>query len=425
MTAMASTTNAAPAESQAPVDDGQGNAAMAASQQPMETGNPTDSPAPNALMADGANPQQDPDGGDTFLRSAGAARFTAPTEAQNPVPAGGPEMPFAMQTPGEIPLREIAPGEYAVRFQQPERMPGETAEMRMLGRERVILSDREPMRGFGDRGRTMGLKGEGAVKTEQGPGMEGVMGEGGPIGESGVPGEGVLAEGGVFDEAMLAARGEVKEKGKKKKSDKDELFEKHVLRNMEQKEDELSAEEMAKMQVNAAIQQPTFQLRPQEVQSVERPRPVYDAQAIRGIVQEVRMVASPGDKTRIEIQLTSKTLDGLNIKIDRNDEGRLAIQFNTLNNDVAQLLERNMMNLQQSLAANGLRVANLQIVNPTVSTQPMFQQTFTQPSASRESYSGDREGGGQRGGGDSGQGQGGGEQGGGGGSGQQGRRGRR
>jgi len=380
----------------------------------------TDAPQPMMRSAIAQDP------GQANMPGQPVATFSTAPNGQTPAVGGEPAQ-FAMQMPGEIPLNEIAPGEYAAQLPRAAKGPGEWGDPHIqMGRERVILSDREPMRGFGEHARMKGLKGDGPVKPE---GPDGMPGQPGAMGEDGIAGQGmegelgVLGEAGAFDEALMAGRGEIKEKGKKKKSDKDEALRDHILKNLDKKDDEeVKAEDLAKLQAGA-LQQPTFQMKPPEVQAVERPRPVYDAQAIRGIVQEVRMVASPGDKSRIEIQLTSKTLEGLNIKIERNDEGRLAIQFNTMNNDVAQLLERNMMNLQQSLAANGLRVANMQVVNPVISTQPMFQQTFTQ-SSSRENNSGDREGGGQgRGGEGGGQDQGGGSQGGGGG--QQGRRGRR
>ncbi len=155
---------------------------------------------------------------------------------------------------------------------------------------------------------------------------------------------------------------------------------------------------------------PIFQLKteaPAAAQPVEAPRPLQDLQKIRALVQEVRLASSPsGDKMQMDVTLNSQTLDGLQIRIERED-GRMSIQFATRNDEVAQLLTRNMQNLQQSLAAHGLRVANLQVVNPLAQAQAAPQQFAMRTGEAGRSESGrqdasDRQG---RGGGQ-GQGQG-------------------
>jgi hypothetical protein len=157
---------------------------------------------------------------------------------------------------------------------------------------------------------------------------------------------------------------------------------------------------------------PVFQLKteaPAPAKPVEAPRPLQDLQKIRALVQEVRLASSPsGDKMQMDITLNSQTLDGLQIRIERN-EGRMNIQFATRNDDVAQLLTRNLQNLQQSLAAHGLRVANLHVVNPMAQAQAAPQPFAIRTGDAARSESGrqdssDREG--RRGGQGQGQGQG-------------------
>jgi len=178
-------------------------------------------------------------------------------------------------------------------------------------------------------------------------------------------------------------------------------------------DEDLDLEELAEDQPAApGTPAPVFPLKteaPAAAQPVEAPRPLQDLQKIRALVQEVRLVSAPsGDKTQMDITLNSQTLDGLQIRIER-DEGRMNIQFATRSDEVAQLLTRNMQNLQQSLAAHGLRVANLQVVNPMAQAQAAPQQFAIRTGEAARSESGrqdssDREG---RGGGQGhGQGQG-------------------
>lgn len=116
-------------------------------------------------------------------------------------------------------------------------------------------------------------------------------------------------------------------------------------------------------------------------QQVESPRPVYEARQIKGIVQEIQTVVHPGGKTQVDIQLNSQTLDGLQIRITRDDTGKIAIQFSTQSDDVSQLLDRNMGNLTQSLAGRGLQVAGIQIVNPALATPQAQMQAQAQVQA--------------------------------------------
>lgn len=176
-------------------------------------------------------------------------------------------------------------------------------------------------------------------------------------------------------------------------------------------EEDFDLDELAEDQpATAGTPAPIFQMKteaPAAAQPVEASRPLQDLQKIRALVQEVRLASSQsGDKMQMDVTLNSQTLDGLQIRIERED-GRMSIQFATRNDEVAQLLTRNMQNLQQSLAAHGLRVANLQVVNPLAQAQAAPQQFAIRTGEAGRSESGrqdssDREG---RGGGQ-GQGQG-------------------
>ncbi|MFN0167306.1 MAG: flagellar hook-length control protein FliK [Bryobacteraceae bacterium] len=247
--------------------------------------------------------------------------------------------------------------------------------------------------------------------------------EGGPhvqeaAGDATIPlGEGDLLPGGgdpaLTPEAAAAQASRVARHGKEEGTEGKEFS---LKKGDEEAEDELDAAEVESEKLApGAMQAMLSQQQTPDVQAVERPRPLHEMQQIRSIVQEVRMVAKPGDKTQIDIQLTSKTLDGLQIKIERGEEGRMRIDFVTKNDDVAQLLSRNMQNLSQSLAAHGLRVSNIQIVNPAAqamaasfAAQPRPIETFASSSDSGRDDRGERgeREGRQQGGGDQ-QGQGG------------------
>lgn len=136
------------------------------------------------------------------------------------------------------------------------------------------------------------------------------------------------------------------------------------------------------------------------VQAPEAPRPLHDARIIRSLVQEIHLVAHPGGRTEMEIQLNSKTLEGLQIRIGHED-GKLNIVFSTKSDDVSQLLNRNMANLTQSLAARGLQVANLQVVNVPFAAMPQqpvqVQPAFRGGQRGSDSDRGGRQGRGQGG----------------------------
>lgn len=389
-----------------PAPTAQGQPQAAAGQQPMM----------EAREAEVGDPFAPPAGPPPFPGQPGemvARSLTPPGPQPAPMPAefaqglASPADPFAAaqelglaQGPLDPGLRVGADG---MPFAGAGQLPGmQTGEVRHPhGRE------------FHERIGEHGIQG-GEHAEVRGPHVrEGAGDETVPLGEGGLlAGTGDPALAG---QASAAHAAHVGRRGKKEAGDDKEFA---VKKSDKQEKDELDdadpdVEKLPQGAMQAMLsQQPT-----PEVQAVERPRPLYEMQQIRSIVQEVRMVTKPGDKSQIEIQLTSKTLDGLQIKIERGEEGRMRIDFMTKNDDVAQLLSRNMQNLSQSLAAHGLRVSNIQVVNPAAqaiaasfAAQPRPIETFSSSSFSDsgrddQSDRGDR-GGRQQGGGDQ-QGQGG------------------
>lgn len=94
---------------------------------------------------------------------------------------------------------------------------------------------------------------------------------------------------------------------------------------------------------------------------VEAPRSVAEPRLIQGIVSEIVMAAEPGGTQEVQIQLNSRTLDGLKINISKDAAGEIAVKFITANENVAQMLQRNVQTLSHSLAAKCLPVAGIQV----------------------------------------------------------------
>jgi hypothetical protein len=89
-----------------------------------------------------------------------------------------------------------------------------------------------------------------------------------------------------------------------------------------------------------------------------------DLRALDGLAHEILVVAGPGTDPKVELQFNSKTLDGLNVRIERKIERKgdeISIRFLTGSDSVAQLLTRNSTQLSEALLAKGLHVAPIQV----------------------------------------------------------------
>jgi flagellar hook-length control protein FliK len=88
---------------------------------------------------------------------------------------------------------------------------------------------------------------------------------------------------------------------------------------------------------------------------VEEPPPVTGPPEIQNLVQEMVVAIDAVGCERVEIQLDSKTLDGLRIQI-RNQGGEVAIRFFSHSPEVTQFLTQNLPALSQAMANRGIRV---------------------------------------------------------------------
>src|SRR5262245_19801973 len=72
---------------------------------------------------------------------------------------------------------------------------------------------------------------------------------------------------------------------------------------------------------------PQPELRPIAIEKVEAPRPVIEPKIVEGLVREISVITE-ADRTDVRIQLNSKTLDGLQINISK-ENGNVSLQFFT------------------------------------------------------------------------------------------------
>jgi flagellar hook-length control protein FliK len=81
--------------------------------------------------------------------------------------------------------------------------------------------------------------------------------------------------------------------------------------------------------------------------------------AMQNLVQEIS-VARTKDRTQVDIQLNSKTFDGLKVTISQT-AGNVSIQMVSRTPEVAALLTRHVDQLSQALSARGVPVASIRV----------------------------------------------------------------
>ena len=86
--------------------------------------------------------------------------------------------------------------------------------------------------------------------------------------------------------------------------------------------------------------------------------------AMQNLVQEITVAAGPQNRTQVDIQLNSKTFDGLKISIAHAD-GDVRIQMVSQTPEVAAVLNRNLEQLSQALTTRGVRVASIRVTRET------------------------------------------------------------
>jgi flagellar hook-length control protein FliK len=94
--------------------------------------------------------------------------------------------------------------------------------------------------------------------------------------------------------------------------------------------------------------------------TVSSAQPVSLKEPIQALAKEVWHSVNVQGQEQIDIHLNSKVFDGLRIEIVR-DSDRLNIRFEGASDTVAQLLNRNIGALTESLAAHGVRVGQIRV----------------------------------------------------------------
>lgn len=89
-------------------------------------------------------------------------------------------------------------------------------------------------------------------------------------------------------------------------------------------------------------------------------QPVSLKEPIQALAKEIWHGVNVQGQEQIDIHLSSKVFDGLRIQIVR-DSDRLNIRFEGASDNVAQLLNRNVGALTESLAAHGVRVGQIRV----------------------------------------------------------------
>jgi flagellar hook-length control protein FliK len=112
---------------------------------------------------------------------------------------------------------------------------------------------------------------------------------------------------------------------------------------------------------------------------------------LQQLVREISVVVNASGNQQVNIEMNSKTLQGLHVQIERRD-GAVAIQFQSNSDQVAGLLSRNLESLSQGLAERGVNVAEIKVSSPRETAKP---RDFRGQSNSEGRGQGGRQGGGR------------------------------
>ena len=98
---------------------------------------------------------------------------------------------------------------------------------------------------------------------------------------------------------------------------------------------------------------------------------------LQGLVREISSVVNANGNQQVNIELNSNVLKGLHIRIERQKDGAIAVQFQSSSDDVARLLTKNMDALSQGLADRGVNVGDIRVSGRDTTTGT--QSTKTRP----------------------------------------------
>ena len=89
---------------------------------------------------------------------------------------------------------------------------------------------------------------------------------------------------------------------------------------------------------------------------------------VQQLVREISVVVNAAGKQQVHIELNSNVMQGLHIRIERQ-EGAITIQFQSSSDDVSRLLLKNADALSQGLADRGVNLADIRVIGPRDSTR--------------------------------------------------------
>lgn len=114
---------------------------------------------------------------------------------------------------------------------------------------------------------------------------------------------------------------------------------------------------------SASIPASAFVLPAQHQPAIVSQAPVVmhgEAEDIEGLIQEILLVCKPDGHPSIEIQFSSKTLEGLRVHISQ-EQDEVAIRFSAASALLSELISSNLDQLSDNLHSRGLQVAPIEV----------------------------------------------------------------
>jgi len=102
------------------------------------------------------------------------------------------------------------------------------------------------------------------------------------------------------------------------------------------------------------------------------------------MVEKVQASKDATGNDQVDIQFNSRTLQGLQVNISRNDAG-VSIRFNTDSDQISQLLSQNVQALSQALAAKGIDVGDIRVLPNAAAPSESFNSGSGSRQDSRQS----------------------------------------
>jgi flagellar hook-length control protein FliK len=105
-------------------------------------------------------------------------------------------------------------------------------------------------------------------------------------------------------------------------------------------------------------------------------------------VREIQVVTSQAGGKAVEVEMNSRTLEGLRVRIAQ-DGDRLTVKFSTGSQAISQLLSRHLDQLSQALETKGFHVAPIQVQLRPPGTASA--ESGSRPADRRRDQGGDRQ----------------------------------